>query len=52
MNRVMIAIGIVMAIILVVFIVKAEKHSDACKQRGGTVIDTPSGRLCAKIERI
>ena len=33
-------------------IVKFEKNSDLCTANGGTVIETPRGYSCAKVEKI
>ena len=33
-------------------IVQFEKNSDLCTSKGGTIIETPQGYSCAKIEKI
>jgi hypothetical protein len=36
---------------IVVIMLFANSDWDECKNRGGTVIETPKGYVCAKIER-
>jgi hypothetical protein len=43
-----IVVGLI-AIVLLMF--NAAGDWDECKNRGGTVIETPKGYVCAKIER-
>jgi hypothetical protein len=49
---VFIVIAILSAIAIGFSIVKFEKNSDLCTSQGGTVIETPRGYSCAKVEKI
>lgn len=43
---------IIVGLSLIAFIVFSSSKMDECTKRGGTVIDTANGWVCAKIERI
>lgn len=46
-------IGIIIAAIaVIIFIFMQSGRIDDCVKRGGTVVDTSAGWICAKIERI
>ena len=46
-------IGVIfIGICLIVFIALSSNKMDDCTKRGGTVIDTAGGWVCAKIERV
>ncbi len=47
-----IVLAILSAIGIGFAIVKFEKNSDLCTANGGTVIETPRGYSCAKVEKI
>lgn len=46
-------IGVIfIGICLIAFIALSSNKMDGCTKRGGTVIDTAGGWVCAKIERV
>jgi preprotein translocase subunit SecG len=46
-------VGVVIAsIAVIVFVIMQSGNVSDCTKRGGTVIDTAGGWVCAKIERI
>ena len=49
---VFIVLAILSAIGIGFAIVKFEQNSDLCTANGGTVIETPRGYSCAKVEKI
>ena len=49
---VFIVLAILSAIAIGFAIVKFEKNSNLCTANGGTVIETPRGYSCAKVEKI
>ena len=49
---VFIVLAILSAIAIGFAIVKFEQNSDLCTANGGTVIETPRGYSCAKVEKI
>ena len=51
-ERFMIAMMAMFVVIAGFAIYRAEQHEERCNAKGGIVISTPSGRVCAKIERL
>jgi hypothetical protein len=52
-DKILIAIFVIIATVgIIFFYLAADNHSNKCMEKGGTVIDTPNGRICIKAERI
>lgn len=51
-DKLLIAIFVIIATVGIIFFYLADNHSNKCMEKGGTVIDTPNGRICIKAERI
>lgn len=51
-NKFLIAMLIVFIGFTTFMVIRGEERREACKQKGGTVISTPQGQMCAKIERV
>ena len=49
---VFVVLAVLSAIAIGFAIVKFEKNSDLCTSQGGTVIETPRGYSCVKLEKI
>lgn len=49
---VFVVLAVLSAVAIGFAIVKFEQNSDLCTANGGTVIETPRGYSCAKVEKI
>ena len=49
----LLAIFAIISVVAIIFLyLKADNFDNRCVAKGGTVVDTPNGRICIKAERI
>jgi hypothetical protein len=49
----LLALFVIISVVAIIFLyLKADNYGNRCVAKGGTVIDTPNGRICIKAERI
>ena len=47
------ALFVIISVVAIIFLyLKADNFDNRCVAKGGTVVDTPNGRICIKAERI
>ena len=47
------ALFIIISVVAIIFLyLEADNFDNRCVAKGGTVVDTPNGRICIKAERI
>jgi hypothetical protein len=49
----LLALLIIISVVVIIFLYQqADNFDNRCVAKGGTVVDTPNGRICIKAERI
>ena len=47
------ALFVIISVVAIIFLyLEADNLNNRCVAKGGTVVDTPNGRICIKAERI
>jgi hypothetical protein len=51
-DKLLVIFAIISVVAIIFLYLKADNFDNKCVSKGGTVVDTPNGRICIKTERI